>query len=389
MENSQDSTLQVVRFGRDPEFIKELRKRVRAYFKDNNLSTHGDWRMHVKAVFMIVLYFTPFFLMLAGVVEPGWQVFLMFVIMGFGISGIGLGIMHDANHGAYSSKKSINRIMGNTLNIAGGYAPTWRFQHNVLHHTFTNIEGLDEDIDPSGIMRFSPHTPNKYMYRFQFIYAWFFYGIMTLLWVTTKDFTQLERYKKMGMLQQEGVSYKKMLWTIIIGKIAYYVTFFVPLFMLTDIPVWQIIVGFFTMHFLAGLILGMIFQPAHVTTSTEFPLPDEQNTIENAFAVHQLMTTNNFARGNRPFSWYVGGLNYQIEHHLFPNICHIHYRKISKIVKATAEEYGLPYIEKKTFVGALWDHTKMLYKLGRVPASDYEKYTIYSGNKQAAPNSAA
>jgi linoleoyl-CoA desaturase len=377
MKGNKSQTLQPVRFGKDPEFIKELRKRVRGYFQENDVKMQGDWRMYIKSAFMLLLYFTPFVLMLTGVATGYGMVMLMFVIMGIGISGIGLGIMHDANHGAYSTKKWVNRMMGNTLNLVGGYAPTWRFQHNVLHHTYTNIEGMDEDIDPGGVMRFSPHAERKYMHRFQWFYAWFFYGLMTFFWVTFKDFAQINRYAKKGILNAEGKSKKSMMWETVIWKAFYYTYFFTLLILLTDIPIWYLLVGFFVMHFVAGLILGMIFQPAHVMTETHFPLPDEQNTLENAFAVHQMLTTANFARNNRVLSWFVGGLNYQVEHHLFPYVCHIHYRKIAPIVKATAEEYGLPYYEQKTFVGALWNHTKMLYRLGRIESSAYKPNYVY------------
>ena len=123
--------------------------------------------------------------------------------------------------------------------------------------------------------------------------------------------------------------------------------------------------GFLVMHYFAGLILAMIFQPAHVAGETEFPLPTDEGNIENHWAEHQLRTTMNFATGDPIFSWLVGGLNHQVEHHLFPTICHVHYPKISKIVKETAKEFNLPYLDKKTFVGALWSHEQMLRKLGR------------------------
>ncbi len=366
-----------MRFGKDTEFIKELRKRVRAYFRENDISMHGDWRMYTKSAAMITLYFAPFLMMLIGVADTLGLMYLMFSMMGLGLAGIGLCIMHDANHGAYSAKQKVNRMMGNTLNIVGGYAPTWRFQHNVLHHTFTNIEGMDEDIDPGGIMRFSPHSPRKKMHRFQFLYAWFFYGLMTFFWVTFKDFLQLQRYKQKGMLKAEKKSYNRLVLETALWKVVYYAYFFIPLFLLTDFPWWGILSGFFLMHFIAGLLLGIVFQPAHVVNETKFPLPNEHHSIENGFAIHQLLTTQNFARNNRVLSWFLGGLNYQVEHHLFPNICHIHYRKIAPIVKQTAEEYGLPYMEQKTFSGAIVNHAKMLYKLGKSDATEYREYPVY------------
>jgi linoleoyl-CoA desaturase len=128
---------------------------------------------------------------------------------------------------------------------------------------------------------------------------------------------------------------------------------------------WGTLLAFFWMHFIAGMVLALIFQPAHVINETEFYVPNEDLTVENHWAIHQLKTTANFANNSPIFSWYVGGLNYQVEHHLFPNICHVHYNKISKIVKETAKEYGVPYYSGQSFFGAVHNHFSMLNKLGK------------------------
>jgi fatty acid desaturase len=89
--------------------------------------------------------------------------------MGFGMAGIGLAIMHDANHGAYSNNKKVNDAVGFTLTFVGGYRLNWIIQHNVLHHSFTNVEGFDEDIHQKGVMRFSPKQGRKGFFKFQII----------------------------------------------------------------------------------------------------------------------------------------------------------------------------------------------------------------------------
>lgn len=345
------------------EFYKTLQKRVRSYFKENNISKYGNYKMVIKTVFMLLLYLVPFVLMLTFL-ESSWAVFLAWVVMGLGIAGIGLSIMHDANHGAYSKKKWVNKVLGNVLALAGGHDGMWRIQHNVLHHTYTNITGMDEDIEPGGLLRFNPHDERKKIHKYQHIYAWMLYGLMTLLWITVKDFQQVYRYKKMGLTQTQSSSFSKLLVNIILIKVIYYGVFVVLPLMFSPAPWYVIILGFLTMHFITGVILGCIFQPAHVVTTSDFPLPDESGNIRADWAVNQLTNTSNFAPESKLLSWYVGGLNFQVEHHLFPNICHVHYKKISKIVKKTAEEFNLPYNYKKTFFGAIIDHGKMLYKLG-------------------------
>lgn len=358
-------SLSTVKFNRQdkPEFIKELRKRVNNYFQENNLSRHANFNMKFKTVVMLSLYFVPFILMLTGVVAGTWPVIGMWAIMGFGMSGIGTSIMHDANHGAYSSNKRVNNSLGYLLNFCGGYHINWRIQHNVLHHSYTNIDGHDEDIDPS-VMRFSPTQDRKGIFRFQVFYAPFFYGIMSLYWFLAKDFRQIIRYHKKNLLEGQGVKFGPALGEMIFNKIWYAALILVLPMLVVNIPWWQTLLGFLLMHFICGLMLALIFQTAHVIKETEFFKVDDSGSLENSWAVHQLLTTANFADRSVLFSWFIGGLNYQIEHHLFPNICHVHYKKISKIVRETAQEFNLPYYQHRTFLAALISHFTLLHQLG-------------------------
>ncbi len=345
------------------DFYKTLQQRVREYFKETNTSRFGNVNMVLKSLFMIALYIVPFILMLTYFTNT-WAIFLMWVLMGFGMAGIGLSIMHDANHGAYSKNDTINKIFGGLIKFLGGSETNWKIQHNVLHHTYTNVTGMDEDIDPGNIMRFSPHAERLPMHKYQHIYAWFFYGLMTLMWCTVKDYKQAIRYNKMDLMKTQGTTFGRLLADIIISKIVYFGLFLIlPMFVL-PIPWWGTILSFLVMHFIAGLVLALIFQPAHVVPTSTYPMPNESGDIEADWAVSQLYNTANFAPGSKLLSWYVGGLNYQVEHHLFPNICHVHYNKLSKIVRETATEYNLPYFSQKTFWGALKEHTKMLRDLG-------------------------
>lgn len=346
------------------EFYRTLQKRVRAHFKDNNISKYANVNMVIKTVFMLSLYLVPFVLLLT-VFENSWLIYFMWVLMGFGLAGLGMSIMHDGSHGAYSKNKIINSISGWTLYLAGGSDKMWKIQHTVLHHTYTNVTGMDEDIDPGKVMRFSPHEERLPFHKYQHIYAWFLYGLMTIMWITSKDFKQARRYAKLGLLEMQNTNYKKMLVNIILTKVLYYSIALVLPLIVSPAAWWVTVLGFLTMHYIAGLILGLIFQPAHVVPSSNYPLPDESGNIKADWAVSQLINTANFAPESGWFSWYVGGLNFQIEHHLFPNICHVHYKKLSKIVRETAAEFNLPYQSEKTFVGAIATHGKMLKRLGQ------------------------
>jgi linoleoyl-CoA desaturase len=351
-----------------PEFYSTLNQRVNEYFKSRKLNRNGNTEMILKTVFMFSLYLIPYFLMITGIVTGLWAMFALCVLMGIAIGGIGLSVMHDANHGAYSSKPWINNLLGLSLNIVGGNAFNWKVQHNVLHHTYTNIHDVDEDISPRGVLRLSPHGEWKSFHRFQHLYAWFFYGLMTLVWVLVKDYVRIIKYHKDGMVKKQKANIVTEWTVLLLSKGIYIAYIFVVPALILPIAWWQILIGFLVMHYIAGFILAIIFQPAHVIDGTEYPLPGVDGKMDNSWAIHQLHTTTNFANKSRLFSWYVGGLNFQVEHHLFPGVCHVHYRKISRIVETTAHEFGLPYKAEKTFIDALRGHALQLKQLGARPA---------------------
>lgn len=346
-------------------FIKELKEEVAHYFKTQNKSKYGNLNLVLKTIFMFALYLAPYFLMMTGVIQSWGAVYACWILMGFGKAGVGMGVMHDANHRTYSKNKNVNKWMGRSLYLLGGFPATWQRQHNTHHHGFTNIDGKDEDINPANVLRFSPHKPLKKIHRHQHLYAWFFYGLMTLLWITSKDFKQLIQYKRKGYPLSHKQSFGQLMSILIISKVLYYIVFLVIPLMVLPFAWYWVVLFFLTMHFVSGLILGTVFQTAHVVTTSEFPEPDESGKLENTFAVHQLYNTADFAPKNKVLSWFIGGLNYQIEHHLFPGISHVHYPKIAGMVKATAQKYNLPYYVNPGFFKAVREHARMLKQLGR------------------------
>jgi linoleoyl-CoA desaturase len=346
------------------DFSTDIRNSVNQYFSNNNIQPYGNYKIYLKTIFMVLLYFIPYILMITGLAPTVMLVLLCWALMGLGMSGLGMVTMHDANHGSFSKSKRVNRFFGNSLYLLGGFPPNWRYQHNTLHHGFTNIDGHDEDIAPPEILRFSPHQPLKKVHRFQHIYAWFFYSLMTISWIIIKDFRRLQKYRTMGVRLDGKQQYNKMLKSLIIAKIVYYIIFLVVPLLTVPVSWYWIVAGFLLMHFVGGLVLSSIFQTAHVVPSSTYPVPDGNGELDNNWMAHQLYTTCNYSPNSRIFSWFIGGLNYQIEHHLFPNISHVHYKNISSIVKAKAKEYGFPYHVNKTFTSAVWQHIKMLKLLG-------------------------
>ena len=240
-------------------------------------------------------------------------------------------------------------------------------QHNILHHTYTNITGIDDDIASKPALRLSPHEPRRPAHRFQWWHAFLLYGLTTLYWVTAKDFIQWSRYRKLKVNVLDKKSYQWMLVSLIVAKLIYFAVFLVLPTVIFSIPFVQVITGFVLMHFVAGLVLTVVFQLAHSLEGTSHPMPNDRGAIENDWAIHQMNTTMNFSAGNKLLSWYVGGLNYQVEHHLFPRISHVHYKALSPIVRATAAQFNIPYLEHRTFLQALRSHIYFLKRLGKMP----------------------
>lgn len=123
------------------KFFRTLNKRVNDYFKENNIQKTGNWKLHLKTVILFSLFLTPYFLIITLTNIPLWLFLLLSVIIGVGMAGIGMNVMHDGNHGAYSDKKWVNKFMGGSIYILAGNVYNWQVQHNVLHHTYTNKIG--------------------------------------------------------------------------------------------------------------------------------------------------------------------------------------------------------------------------------------------------------
>lgn len=357
---------------KDEEFASTLRSRVNSYFQENGLSRNANRKMVIKSISLLTWYLAPFLIIIFGGITNHLLLFTLWVIMGLGKAFVGTAVMHDSLHGSYSKKKSINKMMGYSAAIIGLDSLVWKIQHNVLHHTYTNIEDTDEDILPRIVFRFSEHQPLKWIHKFQHIYAPIFYCVPVLEWITTKDFIKAFEYREMRLIKP-GKEFRLELAGIIARKLIYIGAFIaLPIYMV-DISGWTTFAMIIGSGAVTGIMVSMIFQTAHVTPDATFT-KEESEQINQSWSAHQLFTTINFGRKQPIVTWLFGGLNFQIEHHLFPDICHVHYPAISKIVEATTQEFGLPYYCKDTFAQALSSHFKHLKNLGQ---KDYIGHPAY------------
>jgi len=322
--------------------------------------------MVLKTIIMLSLTFGSYGLIMSGHFSLMAMWGLTFLI-GVGIAGIGFCISHDALHGAYSSRRWVNYLLGLSFNLVGANGYIWKITHNVMHHTYTNIHDVDEDLTVSPLLRLSPGARRYWFHRFQPVYGFIAYGLATINWLFIKDYQQFFA-RNVGPYANKKHPTSELA-TLIICKLVTYTWMIVLPLALLDITWWQFLIGFLTAHVTAGIILGVIFQLAHVVEGPEFPLPDDDGDMEYGWAVHQMRTTANFASGNKALSWYIGGLDHQIEHHLFPQTCSIHYSSIAPIVRQVAGEYGVPYHSNPTLSAAIGSHYRMLKQLGAAAAT--------------------
>lgn len=350
----------------DQAFTAALRARVNGYFRENGLDRNANAPMVIKSVCLFAWYLTPYFILVFGGITSVPVLMSLWVVMGLGKAFIGTAVMHDSLHGSYSKSKRVNAWVGLSAMIIGVDSLIWKIQHNVLHHTYTNIENTDEDILPRFLFRFSQNQPKMWFHRFQHIYAPLLYCVPLLEWLTTKDFLKAIDYRKMGLIKP-GKAFRTEMAFIMARKFFYYIFLVaVPMFVI-PVPPGLTLAMILISSGVTGIMLAMIFQTAHVVPSATFYKPESEN-IDHSWTAHQLLTTCNYGMGDKVLSWLLGGLNFQIEHHLFPDICHVHYPQIAPIVQQTTQEFGLPYYAVDSFGDAVASHFQMLRALGRSEA---------------------
>ncbi len=345
----------------NPSFHSVLKQRVNDYFEQNNISPTGGWRLFTKGLLLFGMLATTYLVLL--IVQPAAvYAILLCVLMGLLIAAIGFNIMHDGSHGSFSKYGFVNKLAALTLNMLGGSSFMWNQKHNVIHHAYTNVHDVDDDLDAGILMRMSVHQKKLGLHRLQHFYFWFLYCLLYLFWIFYSDFRKYFSGKIGAVpLKKMSVMDHVYFW---IGKVL-----FASVFMI--IPIYEFgfvdwLLGFLAMTCVAGFVLSIVFQLAHTVEDTAFPLANEvSGKMEDEWAVHQLKTTADFATRNKFVSWFVGGLNFQVEHHLFPRVSHIHYPAINRIVKQACAEYKVTYIEYRSVGKAILSHMFYLRSLAK------------------------
>lgn len=339
----------------------ELKNRVNTYFKTNNIVTTGNYKLYVKAALLITAYLL-LYTHLVFFTPSIWIAIPECMFLGLITAGIGFNVMHDGAHGSFSNNPKVNILAAFTLDFLGASSFMWNTKHNVIHHAFTNIEGVDDDIEAGKLLRMAPQQKRRGIHKYQYMYFWALYSLLYLTWVFYTD------YKKYFTSKVGNVPLKKLKQ---LDHILFWAFKAFHLVMFVLLPIYLVgfqgwLIGFLAYASFSGIILSLVFQLAHVIEETSFPdIAQPANKLEDEWALHQLKTTANFAPKNKFITWWVGGLNFQIEHHLFPRISHIHYPVISAIIKKTCKDLNIPYIEHRTMQLAIVSHVAHLKQMGK------------------------
>lgn len=349
-----------LRFGKFNDFQVELRRRVEEFFRNTGRRQRDCPQMYLKTA-VILGVFVVAYVLLVFVAATWWQALPLAILLGWATAGIGFNIQHDAGHQAFSNRPWINKLMSMTLDLVGGSSYVWHWKHAVFHHTYVNITGHDTDIDLGLLGRLTPHQQRYKFHRWQHFYLWPLYGFLAITWHFYSDFHIVIT----GRIGPHEIPRPKG-WDLVLflgGK----ATFFTLAFVIPMLfhAVWVVVCFYAVTAAVLGITLSIVFQLAHAVEQAEFPLPrPDTGCIENAWAIHQVETTVDFARRSRVVAWLLGGLNFQIEHHLFPRVCHVNYPAISRVVEATCREFGVRYAEHESFFAGLASHFRWLRQMG-------------------------
>jgi linoleoyl-CoA desaturase len=358
--NNSTSPDRRLTFGRDNSFHVELRRRVDEYFQQTGRRQRDCPQMYLKTA-IILLAFVGLYSALVFVSLTWWQALLLATLLGLSMAAIGFNIEHDGAHQAYSIYSWINRLMAMTLYLLGASSYVWHWKHDVVHHTYVNITGHDADIELGIVGRLTPHQRLLRFHRWQHFYLWPLYGLNVIKWQLYDDFRdvilgrigphRMPRPKNWGLVRFVGAK-----------ALFFSMAFVVPIMWHRS---WSVLLFYSVTVITAGVVVSVVFQLAHCVEEAEFPIPRKDSSLlENAWAIHQVETTVNFARRSRLQSWLLGGLNFQVEHHLFPRLCHVNYPLISKLVEETCREYGVAYREHPSFRVGLASHFRWLRRMG-------------------------
>jgi linoleoyl-CoA desaturase len=346
-----------MRFQGAGAFSRLLNERADAVLGDAAAIRRGYRILWAKSA-LVLAWTVVSYLLLLEATTTAPAVIAASLSLGLAMAGIGFCIMHDANHGAYARSHIVNRLAAHSLDLIGGSSYVWRVKH-LAHHTYTNVADHDPDIDALPFARFEPTQTRRSWHRYQHVYMWLLYALVTVRWQAVTDFTFLARGSVGRSRFQRPRGWN--LAGLVAGKAFFLVwAVLIPLSLHSPLHVLAV---FITVSAVASLALTITFQLSHCLEEAVTLAPDG-DAESPEWHVHQVLSTVNFAPSNPMIRWYVGGLNHQIEHHLFPRVPHTLHPKLADVVRRTAIDCGMSYTSHPSTWTALRSHTRWLKQMG-------------------------
>jgi linoleoyl-CoA desaturase len=339
-------------------FPKVLRRRLDSFFSDRNISPKANGAMWVKIALGLAVLAGSWIALYARNPDS-WKFVALYLLNGLAQTFLLLNIAHDSNHNAISSVRSVNKLLNYVFDVCGINSYMWRILHHRGHHSCINLHGEDDALTGRRLFRFTPHEPRAPFQRFQHIYALFLYAMFSLDYVFLRDFESFF-FPSHGYLKRTRHPARE--YAILFAGKGFYLTYMIilPIALLGKSPL-LVALAFLLTHMIVGLTVSLVFQTTHTVDSTYFP--SSRGEFEDG-VYHIFATTADYATGNPLVGWLTGGLNHHIVHHLCPFVCHTHYSSLTRIVRETAEEYGVPYRQNPTMGQAIMHHLRLLRQLG-------------------------
>ena len=346
-----------MKFAQGP-FLVEARRRVEQHLARIGSTGRDDPRQYLKAALILGWFFTSYALLLF-VASSWWTAAMLSVSLGLAMAGIGFNLMHDGGHGAYSRFPLVNRVMALSLELLGGSSYVWKWKHNVIHHIHPNLGGIDDDLEVGPWARMARHQPRRWIHRYQQFYMWALFGLLPFKWYLL----DIRNFRRGAIGEQRFPRDNPTERAIFIAGKLLLPLWALALPMIWHSP-WVVLLVYFTSFFTTGVVLSVTFLLAHCVEDAQCPALPPSGRVEIEWGAHQVQTAVDFSPNNRLLSWYVGGLNCQIEHHLFPQLSHVHYPAIARLIRELCAELGVRYVVHPTLSRALRAHFRWLRLMG-------------------------